>query len=353
MRLKAVSVIMLTLLSISMLTLAFNIQPVKASETINIRADGSINPPTAPITSDDNSTYTLTADINSTYIGIEVRRSNITIDGNGYSLQGTTAYAWHMGSGIYLVGSNVTVKHIQIRAFHVGIEVYGSLSSINANNFVNNSLGISLSSDYNSVFGNNLTSGTGGIVIHDFGSDNNRIYENNITNNDFSIVAEGLNNRIYENNLENNSDFGIRFFGSGNYVYHNNFMNNAEQVVQRGYSSENYWDNGYPSGGNYWGDYTGVDSYSGPYQNETGSDGIGDTPYVIDEDNQDNYPLMYPWGAPPPAEEGEEVPFWMQWWFYAIVAAGIVALVGVVYFLKKRKQPTAPSLSTEQGEPFK
>jgi len=51
--------------------------------------------------------------------------------------------------------------------------------------------------------------------------------------------------------------------------------------------------------------------------------------------------------------EATTSPFWMQWWFYAIVAAGIVALVGVVYFLKKRKQPTAPSLSTEQGEPFK
>jgi len=33
----------------------------------------------------------------------------------------------------------------------------------------------------------------------------------------------------------------------------------------------------------------------------------------------------------------------MQWWFYAIVAVGIIALVGVVYFLKKRKPPTAPT----------
>ena len=54
----------------------------------------------------------------------------------------------------------------------------------------------------------------------------------------------------------------------------------------------NIWDDDYPSGGNYWSDYTGVDEYSGPYQNETGSDGIGDTPYVIDENNQDNYPFM-------------------------------------------------------------
>jgi hypothetical protein len=57
----------------------------------------------------------------------------------------------------------------------------------------------------------------------------------------------------------------------------------------------NVWDDGYPSGGNYWSDYTSTDLYSGPYQNETGRDGIGDIPYVIDTDNQDNYPLMPPY----------------------------------------------------------
>jgi parallel beta-helix repeat protein len=36
--------------------------------------------------------------------------------------------------------------------------------------------------------------------------------------------------------------------------------------------------------------------YSGQYQNETGSDGIGETQYIIDAENQDNYPLMSQWG---------------------------------------------------------
>ncbi len=45
------------------------------------------------------------------------------------------------------------------------------------------------------------------------------------------------------------------------------------------------WDDGYPSGGNYWSDYKGVDA---------NGDGIGDTPHVIDEYNKDRYPLMAP-----------------------------------------------------------
>jgi hypothetical protein len=60
------------------------------------------------------------------------------------------------------------------------------------------------------------------------------------------------------------------------------------------------WDNGYPSGGNYWGDYHGSDTMKGQFQNETGSDGIGDTLYGVNVNPQtpaelvqfDKYPLM-------------------------------------------------------------
>jgi len=33
----------------------------------------------------------------------------------------------------------------------------------------------------------------------------------------------------------------------------------------------------------------------------------------------------------------QEVPFWMQWWFWLIVVVGIVALAGAAYFLKKKQ----------------
>ena len=67
------------------------------------------------------------------------------------------------------------------------------------------------------------------------------------------------------------------------------------ELYESGYA--NFWDDGYPSGGNYWSDYTGVDLFSGSYQNETGSDGIGDAPYIIDENNVDRYPLMGPFNG--------------------------------------------------------
>jgi hypothetical protein len=74
-------------------------------------------------------------------------------------------------------------------------------------------------------------------------------------------------------------------------VYHNDFIGNTSQTNAE--TNKDEWDDGYPSGCNYWSDYAGVDDYSGPGQNVSGSDGIGDTPYVFPND-QDNYPLMTP-----------------------------------------------------------
>jgi len=66
-------------------------------------------------------------------------------------------------------------------------------------------------------------------------------------------------------------------------IYHNNFISNAIQVhvYTNGYAD--VWDNGYPSGENYCCDYNGTDS---------NQDSIGDTPYIIDANNRDRYPLM-------------------------------------------------------------
>lgn len=103
------------------------------------------------------------------------------------------------------------------------------------------------------------------------------------------------NNTVVENNIANNS-LGLVIQEWNNTIYHNNFLNNTEHAFMGPASyCNNTWDNGYPSGGNYWDNYTGNDLYQGSSQDELGSDGIGDTAYVINENNVDRYPLMNPY----------------------------------------------------------
>jgi len=90
---------------------------------------------------------------------------------------------------------------------------------------------------------------------------------------------------IFENTISDNFYAGIGISGaSNNFIYHNTFRTNRYQAYD---DATNVWDNGYPSGGNYWDDYTGSDA---------DGDGIGDTPYVIPGGiNTDRYPLMAPY----------------------------------------------------------
>jgi parallel beta-helix repeat protein len=137
-----------------------------------------------------------------------------------------------------------------------------------------------------------------------YSSSNNIISANNIEENSIGLsIHRSSNNTISGNNIRNNMgglwwlwwSCGIELLGARfNSIYHNNFINNTKHVIVIGETHHNIWDDGYPSGGNYWDNYTSVDVYCGLYQNKTGSDGIGDTPYIIDPNNVDHYPLMSP-----------------------------------------------------------
>jgi parallel beta-helix repeat protein len=137
-----------------------------------------------------------------------------------------------------------------------------------------------------------------------YSSSNNIISANNIEENSIGLsIHQSSNNTISGNNIKNNMgglwwlwrSCGIELLGARfNSIYHNNFINNTKHVIIIGETHHNIWDDGYPSGGNYWDNCTSVDVYCGLYQNKTGSDGIGDTPYVIDPSNIDHYPLMSP-----------------------------------------------------------
>lgn len=90
-------------------------------------------------------------------------------------------------------------------------------------------------------------------------------------------------NIIAKNLITNASATGVLLENcKSNILYHNNFINNTIQVNSS--NSISIWDNSYE--GNYWSNYAGSDM---------DGDGIGDTPYVIDSENMDSYPLMNPY----------------------------------------------------------
>jgi len=121
------------------------------------------------------------------------------------------------------------------------------------------------------------------------------------------------NDTIVDSRIANNSVGVCLCQSSGNLFYHNSFVNVDEPVVSNfqspaappsGSYSKNRWDNGIE--GNFWSSYSGTDSLSGPYQNVSGSDGIGDTPYTIDANNTDHYPLMGTFSQFPVSWAGRE-----------------------------------------------
>jgi hypothetical protein len=100
------------------------------------------------------------------------------------------------------------------------------------------------------------------------------------------------------------NDYGAYIFDNSdnNIFYHNNFINNTNQAYDECIT---LWNSTYPTGGNYWSNYspTCPDLYDGAITPQILGfpDGICDIQYDIDSDSIDYYPLKYPWvGLAPP-----------------------------------------------------
>jgi parallel beta-helix repeat protein len=210
--------------------------------------------------------------------GIRPQRNDVFISGNNIT-GNKAAITGSSTENVFITGNNITDNH------YFGINI-GMSRNV-------------------TICGNNISGNGGGINLIYYGPYD--VYGNNITHNDWGIrFAEGCQNAtVYGNNITQNgvgvmllifpNGGDVAISGVGNTVFGNLFIDNSEQVSQDEMDYNNInptwstgtdiilWDNG--TLGNYWDDYAGVD--------ENG-DEIGDTPYIIDENNQDNYPSINP-----------------------------------------------------------
>jgi len=214
--------------------------------------------------------FTIKNSGSSKYSGINIINSDVVI------ITGNKIINCHYGIlDIPFKGENYMISKNKIMncGFH-GIHIWGKFSTIYRNLIYNNNgSGISLGSNYNTVYKNEIIDNEyGGLNLYN--SSHNNIIENDVIKNKYDLLIQSIS--------FNNS------------FYHNNFINNKICVVFEEAPYYNKWDTGYPSGGNFWSSYPGMNSFIGPRQNETGCDGIGDTPCFIDANNQDNYPLVSP-----------------------------------------------------------
>ncbi|MBU4143590.1 MAG: right-handed parallel beta-helix repeat-containing protein [Candidatus Thermoplasmatota archaeon] len=313
-----------------------------------------------------NGTYHETVNIYKSITLTGENRNTTIIDGGGN---------WYV---VYIQTSGVSISGFTIRnGGNYGVYLDSSYGCTIADNIIsNNDCGIRLSKSNDNIITDNIFNSNSGFGIWLESSSRNTIANNTISNNyiGISLYSSSQNNTI-SNNLINNNYFGIRFevercnsntithcnilnndgygiyansWGSFhilnlitynnilsngycgiyiewntqyNYIHHNNIAANGwRNAYESSFNITNVWDDGYPSGGNYWGDYSGNDFYSGPLQNIPGFDGIGDTPYNVNGGGnsssiQDQYPFIKPTVAGPqpitdstPPQHSDEYP---------------------------------------------
>jgi parallel beta-helix repeat protein len=256
----------------------------------------------------------------------------ITINANDVKLEGFTITS--DGGEISVTGNRTQITDNTIStdlsvsgSFNILVEnsvfLNINLDNVNSSTITNNTcfsirIGFSKVCSDNVISGNRIEGGYYGIHIER--STNNVFCKNYFAN--LHGWGEG----------DKNAGGGVWFdYGckaENNTFYHNVFIDNNYNVAfdENVMLIGNLWDNG--SEGNYWDDYNGTD---------VNRDGIGDTPYIINGDNVDYYPLMYPYDI-----EGDAVvlpppePFPTTLVIAAVATATAIVSVGLLILFKKR-----------------
>jgi parallel beta-helix repeat protein len=203
---------------------------------IYIRTDGSIDPPTVPITKVGNQYY-LTDKI--TNYQIIIQCDNIVLDGRGFTLQGRgdsypdtaitfeynlTYHKAEPGSG----RQNIVITNLTVTEFNTGIDAFmSSKCMITSNNFKCN-YGVLLYGCVNDIVNHNTFSGNGKCISIDGSS-------NNITGNSFSNFNIGIDVAFGQNNIVMNNSFSdvsasIQIYKATNTTFNGKIMNPGESV---------------------------------------------------------------------------------------------------------------------------
>jgi parallel beta-helix repeat protein len=243
-----------------------------------------------------------------------------------------------VGISVYGSSSGNTVSGNILENNERSIELIDSPSNTISDNNITGALvsGISLdSSSGNTVSGNrisDLKDGMGALML--WKSSNNVISRNILFGGNPMLMIDCSNNILSENFVID-SEYGIVVgLSSNNKIYSNYFVNVTEWImdteISAGMPSENSWDNG--AKGNYWCNYAVADA---------DGDGIGDSPQVLYENNQDNYPLMdYPPISTNPETDSPDNtatdPTLPTETIYGIVAAAVILVAVAVWKLRKK-----------------
>jgi parallel beta-helix repeat protein len=194
----------------------------------------------------------------------------------------------YIDKNLTLTGENRETTILNCTGSSFGIEVNSSSVIITGFKIVNATVGIFLEdSPESTVSGNDVTGSHASVTSEEEGiwlySSNDSVVSNNIVDNTGScgivLCGHSSEDTVTLNTVEDCGG-GLEVSGEGCLIIHNNFVDNQNQTEVLD-SFHNDWNDTYE--GNYWSDYNGTDA------NQVG---IGDTPYLIDPNNQDNHPLM-------------------------------------------------------------
>src|SRR5438552_8167596 len=210
--------------------------------------------------------------------------SNLTISAN--HVVGPGGYVYAVVSSPVLIHSNVVEDGL--------IRINGTRDAVVSDNVLDRGwiLAMYLWTDTTTISGNVIRGATEGIAATE--TSNLTIRGNSVLSTMGAVrIDDSSNITVVDNHISDDAK-GVTLRWSRDVSFlHNDFAGNGQQVQFE--SNERIrWNESYPTGGNFWSDYTGIDNCSGPNQDVCPDpDGIGDTPYTIDANNSDRYPLIH------------------------------------------------------------